>query len=234
MLESPVPAVDIENTGNGMLLALDNGRSFYLEGSPQQLIRGVELQMDPKPVGRVTQVFGFPVPFVLTDKGELYYQECIENGMLQMKQIQTNVRIKQWSPLNFVYYDGNSTLIGKALDLESHVHEIFMVLDKSIDPYFPVTNLEVKKTVDTAVSLVGGAVIQSDGRILEKYNNKQFESRIPSGSELLSTVSLYLSPGEGRSSWYHVYVTKDGTIYWQGDLLYTGPSVIPDFVRLPE
>lgn len=226
--------IDIESSFNGMVMATADGRAYYLEGILPLLDQLQELQLEPEPKGKITKVFGFPVPFVLTDQGELYYQAYYTDGVRAMKPVPLNVPIKQWSPITYFSSDGLPTLSGKVLDRNNQVYNIFVEQQQNnVDSDSLVTKVIVKKTNETGISLAGGAVIDSNGRIVEEVNNKTYISQVPSGNEIISTLSLYLyaKNGEGRSTWQHIFIAKDGTLYWQGDLPYNGLMVEPGLVR---
>ncbi|WP_159884167.1 RCC1 domain-containing protein [Paenibacillus puerhi] len=217
VIQAPGPVKDVSATMNGILVALMDGRVYYVQGYFTSLDAEVELKFEPKPKGNSVQVTGDPIPFVLTDQGELYYKERTEDGKPLMKLVNTEAPLKRWSPAHYVFFDGIG-YVGKALDTNGQVIDIEVSLQR--DGHVENEKAAVKShpTGRKAVVLTGGAEIGADGRIFDGNNRIRSDAAMPEGEKLHAYASLYHFPIEGRSYFRHIFITDKGTIYWLGDL----------------
>ncbi|WP_028550908.1 RCC1 domain-containing protein [Paenibacillus sp. UNC451MF] len=233
VLQASVPIVDAASAANGLLLAISDGRVFLIEGNMAELEQAKELSFHPKPVGKVTQVFGELVPFALTDKGELYYNQRTENGSIIMEKINLPAAVKQWSPIHSDFSDGVG-FIGKVLDMNNQVHDLALKLNYSASSNGRTASVTISPTGRQAISLAGGAEIDKNGRIYELGSNMPIDTQLPSGSRLQASGSLYHYFIEGRAYFYHFFVAENGVMYWLGDRPHTGAQRTPGFVVLTD
>lgn len=229
ILQTKSPIVDVNAALNGIVAVLANGSVFHVFGNIHQLDEKTEMTFEPRPAGRVTQVFGEPIPFALTDNGELYYRERTRDGVPVMKRVSIESPVRQWSPMHYVFFDGIG-YIGKAMDDQGRVFEITLKLERDGDLSHEKASVEVKATGQNGVRLTGGAVIGTDGHIQEELFNRTVDTRLPTGIRLRTAGSLYHFPIEGRSFFYHMLLAEDGTLYWLGNLPYEGPILTPSHV----
>lgn len=232
LLQADEPIADASSVTGGVLIALIDGRTLLLEGNLRELDQAKELSFNPKPAGKPSQVFGNPVPIVLTDAGELYYNHRTEAGAILMEKVELPAAVKQWSPLHYVYFD-DIGYAGKVLDVNHQVYDVELKLHRRSDDIGPTSSIIATPTDRYAVSLTGGAEIGEDGTIYEQGHLMPLDTRLPSGIRLRSAASLYHYYIEGRVYFYHFFAAEDGALYWLGDRPHTGPQKDPGFVSLP-
>ncbi|ULL13938.1 hypothetical protein DVH26_05435 [Paenibacillus sp. H1-7] len=225
-LKVPGAIMDASAAANGLLLALADGSVHHIEGNTSQVDKATKLTFVPEPKGKVKQVFGDPFPFILTDRGELYYKASLQEGELIMKPVDTKLNVKQWSPMHPIYSDGIGYM-GKLLDQKNQVYELELKMKYTPDSSHSTVSVELRKTGRTAVTLAGGAEIDREGRIVEQGFNRNVNTHLPPGSRLRASSSSYHYPIEGRTYYQHLFAMKDGTLYWLGDAMYAGPELSP-------
>jgi len=228
-LQAPQRIIDaVEGDYGDLLLALEDGSVIRMEGNALQLDKATKLKFNPEPAGKVTQVFAFPIPFALTDRGELYYQQRMQDGVPVMELVDAKLRVKQWSPLHYVFNE-EIVFIGKLLDYEHRVHQFELKLDRNRQTV-ESASVKLSSTGRTAARLAGGAEIDGNGRVREQNGHGAIDTSLPPGAALLTTSSQYYFPIEGRAYFQHLFAMEDGTIYWIGDATYAGPKKTADFV----
>jgi hypothetical protein len=230
VLQTPTPVADMSASANGILLALTDGRVYEVGIPTVPTFPVKELRFAPQPAGKVTRVFGNPVPMTLTDKGELYYQERLQDGFPLMKPVQIGAPVKEWAPLYYIYSE--NAFLGKALDGNGRVYELRIKLPWG-NTNVNQNSVDVKKTEETGERLSGGAVIGTDGSIREKIELGFIDTILPAGTKIRTEAYIYYYPIEGRSFFYHMLVTEDDTVYWLGDYPYSSRQLTPGDVRLP-
>ncbi|MBE1444673.1 RCC1 domain-containing protein [Paenibacillus sp. OAS669] len=224
--------MDAAAAANGILLAMTDGHLVHLEGNTRELSPGRELSLHPKPKGKAVRVFGEPVPFVLTDQGELYSFQRTENGTMMLELVDTPSPVKEWSPIHYDYSEGIG-FRGKLLDAANQVIEVEIKLNHRFDEQGQTAEVSLRLTGRQASGLTGGAELGQDGRIYEQGSHVPIDTHLPPGVQLRASTSLYHHFIEGRSYFYHFFAAKDGSLYWLGDWPDAGAEMSPGVVVLP-
>lgn len=232
VLKADAPIVDASSVTGGVLIAMSDGRVFLGEGNMHELHQAKELNFELMPEGKAARVFGSPIPFVLTDKGELYYNQRTENGAIIMEKVEIPAAVKQWSPIHYVFFDGIG-YIGKVLDEDNQVYDLELKLSHQADEIGPTASIKLSPTGRHASSLTGGAEVDKEGHIYEQGSSVPIDTHLPPSIRLRDASSLYHYFIEGRTYFYHFLAAEDGTLYWLGDWPHSGPQKEPGFASLP-
>lgn len=216
-LRAKEPIRDIVRDGNGWIAKLDSGELYKVEllnniGSVQK----VHVRGNQQP--RVKQMLGYPFFTILTEDGSVYFKQYETDSELWMEQVRGLPPIREWSTLDYTYFDGFASVV-RALDDKGNAYSIKISNSNSkFEPQLLAKNVE---------HLYGGLLQFSNGDIMETglapFNEKSLqERRWPNLSNPLQQVKIetiltrYSYPIEGPSSLKHMLIGEDGTLMIYG------------------
>ncbi|WP_048601964.1 RCC1 domain-containing protein [Rubeoparvulum massiliense] len=228
-LHSTVPITQMVNTTDGLLTLLETGSVMEIVFDNQDIRNTRQVKMDPTPRGRIVQLYNYPIPIVLTDEGEVYYQSTVTEQELVMNPIPNLPKVTSWGPLNHLYFELMGP-IAKIIDAQGNAYTVEMekiyapngnqgnTQGNSNQTNNPKIQFTITKTGENAVMLTGGLVIFQDGTIREELNgwpNIHVSGHIQQDpiKHLSSYYAYYI---EGPGSLAHVIVQQDGTLLWLG------------------
>jgi hypothetical protein len=219
VLRANAPIEDIEGNSTDLLVQLQGNQVFAvnLDNYDKYQITDVKkLTFEPKLTSDVSMLMTNVLPFVFTEKGEMYVQDHIEGDEWVMKPIAGLPQIKEASAIYGSFYDHDGN-IAKVIDPTGEVYNINITLERNENSVVTSKLFKLIKTGERAEHLLGAMTISDSGKLEEKeYFNLQDQLKSGDHISKMSSFYAFASGGEGQSTFHHVLVMQDGRIQWLG------------------
>ncbi|QGQ98576.1 hypothetical protein EHS13_28700 [Paenibacillus psychroresistens] len=233
VLRANTPIVDMEEGSTELLIKLQGNQIFAINldnYDKYQITEVKKLTFEPKLTSNVNMMMTNVLPFVFTDKGEMYVQDQIKGDEWVMKPITGLPQIKEASAIYGSFYDHDGN-IAKVIDPAGEVYNINITLERNENSEITTKLFKSIKTGERAEHLLGAMTISDQGE-LQEQERFRLQDQLKAGEQISFMSSIYAiaSGGEGQSTFHHVLVMQDGRIQWLGFSSFFHDFAQPDLV----